>query len=82
MVLKLKSERQTFETFLGSYLVHRNQYTRTKVMPFQDIVHCALPLTNGKALIDYNVVGHLMMMTIRNKSFFILIRMTRADMIP
>ena len=30
MVLKLKSEQQTLETFLGSYWVHRNQYTPKK----------------------------------------------------
>ncbi len=26
MVLKLESERKTFETYLGRYLVHRSQY--------------------------------------------------------
>ncbi len=26
MVLKLKSRRQTFKTFLGSYWIHGNQY--------------------------------------------------------
>ena len=26
MVLKLESEQKTFETFLGPYWVHRNQY--------------------------------------------------------
>ncbi len=38
MALKLKSVQQTFETFLGSYWVHRNQYTPKKEKQRKNIV--------------------------------------------